>query len=293
MVTPGTPPVPHTGLPVLPPGHVKTLIGRKPAARVSDKAACVGPPDIIIAGAATVLINHLPAARQLDTTAHGGTISMGEPTVIIGGPQFVCPYPIVYNADGTVSFGRSITVTGTPGFQASALSDLVKLSATPSGARILNSIEASGNSVTLRQCAPGDDNANTTGSWTNPNLYNGTGTNAVVSYNPVQTPMYNNGSPWDNPQTAVTLGHELTHASHITNGNLPGNPTAGPMVQNDPTTGLPDTRAHEERRTVGLPADPAHNLPDYTGEPFSENSVRQDLGEPPRTSYNNPTGGTW
>ena len=292
IVTPGTPPVPHTGMPIMPPGHVNTLIGNMPAARVSDMAACVGPPDVIIAGAATVLINHLPAARLLDTTAHGGMISMGEPTVFIDGPQFVCPYAISYD-NGGVQFGPKIRVVGSPAFQSAAMSDLVKLSATPSGSALLNSIETSNHSLTLRECGPGSDNANTTGSWSNPNLYNGTGTDAVVSYNPVQTPLYNNGSAWDNPQTAVILGHELTHGSHITHGNLSGDPTSGPTVPHDPTTGYPMTRAEEERRTVGLPADGTHNIPDYTGEPFSENTVRNDLGEPPRTSYNNPTGGTW
>jgi uncharacterized Zn-binding protein involved in type VI secretion len=52
---------------------------------VTDKALCVGPPDMIVKGSATVLINYLPAARVLDLTVHGGTIVMGMPTVLIGG----------------------------------------------------------------------------------------------------------------------------------------------------------------------------------------------------------------
>ena len=61
------------------------LIGNLPAARVTDRAVCVGPPDVIVKGSATVLICKLPAARVLDMTAHGGTIVMGMPTVLIGG----------------------------------------------------------------------------------------------------------------------------------------------------------------------------------------------------------------
>lgn len=79
-----TGPVPHVGGPILPPGCITTLIGKLPAARVSDMATCVGPPDVIAMGSMTVLIGGLPAARMGDTTAHGGTIVLGCPTVLIG-----------------------------------------------------------------------------------------------------------------------------------------------------------------------------------------------------------------
>lgn len=85
MATPGTPPIPHVGGPILPPCAVTVLIGGLPAARVSDMAMCVGPPDTIAKGSATVLINNLPAARLGDQTAHGGVIVVGCPTVLIGG----------------------------------------------------------------------------------------------------------------------------------------------------------------------------------------------------------------
>lgn len=80
-----TGPVPHVGGPILPPCAVTVLIGKLPAARVSDMAVCAGPPDVIAKGSATVLINKLPAARMGDLTAHGGTIVLGFPTVLIGG----------------------------------------------------------------------------------------------------------------------------------------------------------------------------------------------------------------
>jgi uncharacterized Zn-binding protein involved in type VI secretion len=76
--------VPHVGGPILPPCSVNTLVGMLPAARVTDMALCVGPPDVIVLGSFTVLINNLPAARMLDTTAHGGKIVMGMPTVLVG-----------------------------------------------------------------------------------------------------------------------------------------------------------------------------------------------------------------
>lgn len=81
MVT-GT--VPHVGGPILPPGEATVLIGGLPAAKVGDMATCSGPPDSIIVGSATVLIGGMPAARMGDSTAHGGTIMGGLPTVLIG-----------------------------------------------------------------------------------------------------------------------------------------------------------------------------------------------------------------
>jgi uncharacterized Zn-binding protein involved in type VI secretion len=79
-----TGPVPHVGGPILPPGAPTVLIGGLPAARVSDLASCVGPPDVIVVGAFTVLIAGLPAARIGDSCAHGGAIVSGYPTVLIG-----------------------------------------------------------------------------------------------------------------------------------------------------------------------------------------------------------------
>lgn len=77
--------VPHAGGPVLPPGEPTVLIGGMPAARMGDMAACIGPPDSIVAGSGTVKIGGLGAARLGDATAHGGTLTGGLPTVHIGG----------------------------------------------------------------------------------------------------------------------------------------------------------------------------------------------------------------
>tara|TARA_R110002074_G_scaffold14788_1_gene50981 strand:- start:82372 stop:82665 length:294 start_codon:yes stop_codon:yes gene_type:complete len=82
MVNPGG--VPHVGGPILPAGEPTVLIGGMPAARVGDMATCTGPPDSIIMGSSTVFLGGMPAARLGDSTAHGGTIVLGEFTVLIG-----------------------------------------------------------------------------------------------------------------------------------------------------------------------------------------------------------------
>ena len=85
MQTPGTPPIPHVGGPIIGPGAATVLICKLPASIVGDSATCVGPPDTIVKGSATVMITKKPAVRIGDTTAHGGSIVVGCPTVIIGG----------------------------------------------------------------------------------------------------------------------------------------------------------------------------------------------------------------
>lgn len=85
MQTPGVPPIPHVGGPVTGPGQPTVLIGNLPAAKVGDMLVCVGPPDTIVAGSSSVMIGGMPAARMGDSTAHGGKIVLGLPTVLIGG----------------------------------------------------------------------------------------------------------------------------------------------------------------------------------------------------------------
>lgn len=87
MITPGKPSVRHVGGLVLSPGDPLTLVGGPSAARLGDMAHCVGLPDSIAMGSATVLIGGQLAARKTDTTVHEGTIVQGCPAVLIGGPK--------------------------------------------------------------------------------------------------------------------------------------------------------------------------------------------------------------
>jgi uncharacterized Zn-binding protein involved in type VI secretion len=82
LVTP--PGIPHVGGPCIGPGVATVLIGGMPAVTVGDMATCTGPPDAIVAGSGTVMIGGKPAARLGDSTAHGGSIILGEFTVLIG-----------------------------------------------------------------------------------------------------------------------------------------------------------------------------------------------------------------
>jgi len=84
MVTPGVPPIPHIGGPILM-GAPTVITGFMPQSRVTDPCFCVGPPSMIMKGSATVIVTYLLAARIGDQTMHGGAIVSGYPTVMIGG----------------------------------------------------------------------------------------------------------------------------------------------------------------------------------------------------------------
>lgn len=81
-------PVPHVGGPILPLNSPNVMTGYLPQARATDKALCAGPPDFIVTGSGSVMVNGLPAARKDDRTMHQppGLVLTGFARVDIGGP---------------------------------------------------------------------------------------------------------------------------------------------------------------------------------------------------------------
>jgi uncharacterized Zn-binding protein involved in type VI secretion len=77
--------VPHVGGPIVMPATPLVLVGGVPVAGIASLCTCIGPPATVAKGSATVLAGGKPVARLGDTTAHGGTIIMGCPTVLVGG----------------------------------------------------------------------------------------------------------------------------------------------------------------------------------------------------------------
>lgn len=75
---------PHTGGPILN-GVTSVLIGGLAAATENSQCTCSGPPDTVQTGSSSVKIGGLAAARQNDPTQHGGQITGGLSSVLIGG----------------------------------------------------------------------------------------------------------------------------------------------------------------------------------------------------------------
>lgn len=246
--------VPHVGGPILPPCQVNVMIMGLNAARISDQATCVGPPDVIIKGAATVLIGGLPAARQLDNTAHGGVIVMGAPTVLIGDPGFGVPPNFAF--DGSAAFISTV------------VRDLYYLSTLPSGRVLIDRLAASGQTVTFQEY-------NGTNGFCTPNngtdAGNGTGTGSVIQYNPnYRSNAYDSSGNMIAQPPQMILGHEMGHAL----ANAEGRQANG--VDSAPPASEPNMEA-EEAQAIGTGS--------YTGTSPSENSLRSDAGLPARDNH--------
>jgi uncharacterized Zn-binding protein involved in type VI secretion len=88
-VCPDTTPAPHVGGPVGPVNKATVFTNGTPQARIGDDAACTGAPartDLIVEGAASVLVQGRNAAHLGNKLWHGGAIVTGSANVLIGGP---------------------------------------------------------------------------------------------------------------------------------------------------------------------------------------------------------------
>ncbi|MCS7314541.1 MAG: PAAR domain-containing protein [Bryobacterales bacterium] len=287
--------VPHVGGPVLPPCAPQVLVGGLPQARISDLATCAGPPDVIAQGAATVLVQGLPAARQGDATAHGGAIVTGLSSVLIGGPTFTARAvrPELRLRWGwppwewRLTYGESIEIRPDPldpSFQSRALAALIRLDLTRTMHSALDAIEASGHRVIVENYRPGPGDppfnafcvAHDIVAAQDPER----GSDSTVVWNP---DVHSMGGPpgtvanWQQPGADVILGHELIHSAHCATGTHGDNWRNGVAV-------------NEERNTVGLPPQVYNHpndqsnyngtqLPDTTGQPYTENQLRQEYRE--------------
>jgi uncharacterized Zn-binding protein involved in type VI secretion len=159
-------PTPHMGGPIMPPCAVRVLTENQPQARMTDLASCLGPPDFIATGAATVLVQGLPAARHGDMTSHGGAIMFGCPTVLIGGASAGArSMAREYNSSTSTwetRYGTSISVVEDPYdpvFVSRAAAALIRLDITPAGKQVFDALESSGNRITISPLVSAPDSS--------------------------------------------------------------------------------------------------------------------------------------
>lgn len=253
MVTPGTPPVPHVGGPAMPPGNLTVLIGGIPAATLGNMCTCVGPPDIITKGSMGVIIEGKPASRIADSTAHGGVLVAGCPTVLIGGVGSTMSQTITFSS-GSIRYGEIIIEVDPLDleFQARVLADLIMIDNTPTGRLMLQSL-SDGGGATIISTSRGNSHQN-----------------GVVSYNPYREQL-SGTEPWSNRPPAIGLAHELIHADHTVNGNR-GTGMAPNDSAPNPAGSLPPETRVEELNTAGIPP--------HTTQPYSENTIRSEWNTP-------------
>jgi len=238
----------HVGGPILAPGAPLVLSEGLAASRLADFAACLGAGDVdcVAAGAAMVLINGLPAVRVGDDTAHKGlVVGPGAAQIEIGGPTFSLP--------------PNVKVTGDATFMNKTIRDLYFLSLTPSGRALFARLQATGKPIII---------------------VNGKGDQQIgIPYGP-QVVVYN---PEDNRSVRgagnvliscpaqVSLGHELVHAMNNAEGKLV-------ILGDDPVgTATQPKIGEREAQAIGVGS--------HSGDYPTENSLRKDLGLPPRDNH--------
>lgn len=88
-LNPGTN-TPHVGGVIIGPGCSSVLIGGLPAAVAGDTCDCVGEPDKVTGGSTGVFIGGKPAVRKEDKCEHGGVVTGGFESVLIGERKKTC-----------------------------------------------------------------------------------------------------------------------------------------------------------------------------------------------------------
>jgi len=74
---------PHVGGPIAS-GNAALTVNGIPAALVGDTCTCAaGGPDAIVSGTSALTINGIPAALTGSSTAHGGVIVEGDPSLTV------------------------------------------------------------------------------------------------------------------------------------------------------------------------------------------------------------------
>jgi uncharacterized Zn-binding protein involved in type VI secretion len=277
--------VPHVGGPLIL-GSLTVIVGGVPQSRVTDMLICIGPPDAVVNGSPNVMVGMAGAAGGL-----GAVLG----AALAGLKNFLGGYPkAVLQPDGTIAtqYSPNITVEGTPDFQAKAIRDLNLIAGTPSGKKLLASLNSSGKHLRIHiDTAGGNGPGNW--AWTDPPPKGkhapgylrkdgkpGDPADTQVGYDPDRTSLSGPpGSPYNSAKWAqppnrpadVGLFHEMTHADDMEHGKLDNSDgtNTGPMA------GTPISNS--ELRAAGITP--------YDKEDYSENTYRSDRGVAQRDFY--------
>lgn len=305
---------PHAGGPILPPAVPSVIAVGQSVAKLADYAKCAVPPaDVLSQAAMTVWVEGLYVVRTGDATAHGGVVTTGDGTVLVGGPVYTArAIKRVFDFkrwEWQFQYGSSIRVAGdpsAPNYQARVLAALIRLDSTPTAHRALDAIERSGKTITIipYHSSPFAKDLGPNNAYYHENTVGFDPSNHVLGTDP-------DGHVKGEfaPGSDVILAHELIHGANDLNGEH----GTGPINKDNSDIG-------EERNTVGLPEgkynDPNNQspcpsaggnqcpnglkLPSTQSRPYTENGVRDDYarrgikspatGEPPvqRRSYGGP-----
>ncbi len=166
---------------------------------------------------------------------------------------------------GSVKFGN-IVIEPDPNdadYQKKVVNDLKMIEKTPTGLKLLKSLNEAGGATIKVGNSKSDGNC----------CYSSL-TPPVIEYNPDRKKI--GPQPWETRPPGIGLSHEMIHANHGATGTLSSTPKDTPN-DNKPNPASPDNPPltnKEELKTVGVPP--------YDNDPYTENKIRSEW-EPPQT----------
>ena len=195
----------------------------------------------------------------------------------------------VYDSSKTASLGQSIKIEGDAEFKARVESDLNTMRALPSGKKMLEELDKTGKTITIKALNWEEKNGYAKEADHSKSFYvfNGeknTGSDVTISYNPSYS--YTKKSMEKNPPLGV-LFHEMAHAYNMATGTMLTGYWTDAVTLDEKTRAL-------EYQAVGLEIKNLVGVPDgmdYSSFPNDATPVNLPLIHPDGTiSYNNPKG---
>jgi hypothetical protein len=165
-----------------------------------------------------------------------------------------------------------IKIDGLPLYKGQALAALARLMSGPVGRGLVNDLDKAPHATTVTK---GDNGENAT-NWNN-GLYDtahgcpGPGSENAIGWN--ADLMKHDGEPWMTCDPAIVLGHELVHSYHDVHGTTDGQ---NPVPYTDANGNARDAPGYELQ---------AAGLGPHSGDPYTENGMRAEHGEPQRPRY--------
>ena len=254
-------------------------VNERGAARMGDQHVCAlttpnphvgGPIRFGGAAALTVLINRRPgvAIDGASTCLNApfiapNTVAVASTNVFYAVSSTIAGLEVSEGADGAIHIGRGIVIRGSVDYQAQVLADLAKVASTDIGRRRLQSLDASGHTVTIVPWTGKERNASCTASSSRDARSvkaggTGEGCDSEVAYSPgIWPPDPGAVSTTTGAEGDVILFHELNHADHAAHGTQDLTPRQDAYDNQEEFNSIePDENTYRDKR--GFPPRHTH-----------------------------------
>ncbi len=278
-------PIPPHGPGLVIDGSPTVLINNMPACRQGDTIIeAVGPPDKIAMGCVNVLIGNSgsgggggggAAAGAAAGAGAGGAAGAGAAAA--GGaaaapPAEIAGMPVTLLPSGDIQVGKNITISGDMEFKMKTLLSLGQIASTPTGEKLLKSIDSGSKNVKIVKTNGGNSCGYTDGAarFEKADGTPGAGSGATVNYNPDRKST--GTEDWETRPPAIGLAHELVHAEQAGKGKQkPGQ---------DDNDNRPDATDPTKKDQTNKRELEAVGIPPYDNYPYNENKMRKEWPPP-------------